>query len=859
MAQSSEAPQPCEEAPQPCAEAPQPQEQEERPADVSYEYEVEQGSAGSDLDAADDMDSGVVGDSVEGGSSYAFGAHPVPRLAESRDLLRLILVNLASKPMPTQEPEEQPTQESEEEACAAEEGTGAEEIEVEVVEDEPAQDEAEKEPQPQRPALPPMESIVWLELVKGVLSINDEATDVFADESNFVNPVMVCGKLRTGKSYLMNALSDSQAFGVSSQARSFTQGVHVCNRLVPPEWFGVPPDGPKLAFVDAEGQADKGKSYDIKLATPLLLVSKVIIMNEVCPTGPSKEDILRTLEIMMRAAEQVSERKKRAQLFGNLHLVMRDCAQEESECWSIIFDMEPQEEQESAERQKAIEERNKIRESIFEAFETMPRVWCLPKLMMTEAPKNYRDASPDYVSKINEMREAMSEQLAMPKLLDGKPLTGAMIAALMPQLQEALKSDSPILNPPSMMQAVCDLEADRIGQQVSQEAERTFRLEMTRKLPLEQPFYDGEVDAMKAELAEDLRKRIQHLPKGSAEKVFGPFEQRLQLMDERLAAINREKLADRATLEALKRARDLEDEMDAERRRTNEARAQIDALLREREEEKERAQEAFRQMREMEKLREEEQERIQELENLLSQEQSTREAELHRQMEEERLKREEAERTLAEEEERKKEDQLEQEKLMEEQRKQMEEMERQMEEERKMREEAERELGMRAEEEAKDNESAEVAEEKAKTAKEPPLIWATKANDVSAIRGLLRKQPDCLNATDKNQRCALHFAEEIDTCKALIKGKADPNAQDMGLWTPLHNAAQRHNVAVAQILLDAGGNAMLTTLHKNTALDLAYASLDMTTLLLGTLPEFYNPSSDLALPAGDDEEDEAPP
>merc|ERR1712048_909053 len=121
---------------------------------------------------------------------------------------------------------------------------------------------------------------------------------------------------------------------------------------------------------------------------------------------------------------------------------------------------------------------------------------------MYPAPSNYRDAGHAYCSKINEIRAFMAEQLAEPKLLDDKPLTGTMIAALMPQLQEALKSDSPILNPPSMMQAVCDLEAERIAQKQSDDAERFFRVEMTKKSPLASPWYEGEVDCAKAKLAE---------------------------------------------------------------------------------------------------------------------------------------------------------------------------------------------------------------------------------------------------------------------------------------------------------------------------------------------------------------------
>lgn len=692
----------------------------------------------------------------------------------------------------------------------------------------------------EKPALPPMESMVWLELKKGVLTINPDATDVFAQCSGYVNPVMISGKLRTGKSYLMNALSDSQAFGVSSQARSFTQGVHVCDRLAPCTQFGGPEDGPQLAFLDAEGQADKGKSYDIKMATPLLLVSKVIIMNEICPTGPSKEDILRTLEIMMRAAEQVADRKKRKKLFGNLHVMMRDCSQEEAECWSIVFDQEDPEISETMEQVKAIEERNMIRESIFSSFETEPKVWCLPPLKQYPAPKNYREACPEYVAKIDEIRAFMALQLAQPKLLDDKPLTGTMIAALMPQLQEALKSDSPILNPPSMMQAVCDLEAERIAQAVSHEAEKYFRTDMAKKLPLPSPYYEGEVDCVKAMFAASFKEKLDHLPKDSQEKVFVPFESRLTLMDERLAALNREKLAEKATQEALSRAKELEEEMAMERLRADEARAEVDKILAERDSEKERVAALLKQMEDIDEDRQAERNRIKELEDFINKEASDREAELQRQIEEEQRRVEEAEQALRDEAERQKEAEEEQAKLMEEQRLQMEEMQREIEEERKAREDAERELGLREEERAIEDEAADAAEAAAEAKKEPALIYAVKAADVFAVRGLVRHHPDSLHTRDKNQRTALHFCENEDCAQALIKAKADPNVQDMGLWSPLHNAASKGLFEIAELILGANGNVLLTTKQGNTPLDLAYEQPDMTAMLLSAIPELYN-------------------
>ena len=145
------------------------------------------------------------------------------------------------------------------------------------------------------------------------------------------NVVAICGKIRTGKSYLMNALLDnSSVFGVSAQPVSFTRGVHVSATLHPCSAFGATKrEHPRLAFCDMEGQGDRGLKYDVKLITPLLVVSKVVILNVLCPNGassvpptahfvptlapplapplalpragPAKVEILENLGIMMRA------------------------------------------------------------------------------------------------------------------------------------------------------------------------------------------------------------------------------------------------------------------------------------------------------------------------------------------------------------------------------------------------------------------------------------------------------------------------------------------------------------------------------------------------------------------------------
>jgi len=316
-------------------------------------------------------------------------------------------------------------------------------------------------------------SLRWLDLKGQKLVIHSEASCALQAESELVNPIMICGRLRTGKSYLMNALLDAVAFEVSPQARPLTRGVDICANLIPGSHFGWSTGMPKMVFLDVEGQGDKGLRHDVKLATPLLLISKVVILHEICPIGPSKEGLLEMLQIMMKAASQVGERSERNNLFGCLHIVLRDCCQDEEACHSIIFDTEDAAEAETDDQADAINKRNEIREAIRLSFEQRPTVWCLPKMLTHVAPEDYRSADPAYVVKIWEMREFMRGQLGQPKTLAGRPLTGRTIVSAMPSIAQALASNSPALNPPSILEAVRLEEARRLQVQ--------FRSEVSRK------------------------------------------------------------------------------------------------------------------------------------------------------------------------------------------------------------------------------------------------------------------------------------------------------------------------------------------------------------------------------------------
>lgn len=272
------------------------------------------------------------------------------------------------------------------------------------------------------------------------MEINEPADRALRKQLGPVNLISICGKVRTGKSFLMNNLMERYVFGVSSEADSFTQGVNLSSHLMCPKAFSksdcgkwvetslstgdllvdqqarmvvwkTPPrqavrgyiesvneeqvtlgdvervtienpecGTPKLGFVDMEGQSDKGSKYDVKLATPLLLVSKVILVNVLACAGPAREDVLGMLGIMMAAAKQIQPPKRGERSsteagppFGHLHIILRDCQNSEQRCHELIFHTEDAEGKFQDEKD-GILARNEIRESIKSSFESVPQM-----------------------------------------------------------------------------------------------------------------------------------------------------------------------------------------------------------------------------------------------------------------------------------------------------------------------------------------------------------------------------------------------------------------------------------------------------------------------------------------------------
>ena len=286
-----------------------------------------------------------------------------------------------------------------------------------------------------------------------------------------VNNVMIFGKIGEGKSFLMNRLAQEDVFGVSGQSKSFTQGVNVGPRLL--EHPAKPQEFPMISFSDAEGQGDgKGKGYELKLATPLLLTSKVAIMN--IKNGRPNKDELDRLDVLLKTAKCLKS-KNQTNALGHLYIVFRDVELEkisEEECHKILMGQEDCDELEGVEYDLA-EKRNDIRDDLQTYFDSVSVV-ALPHPFYCED---------QFDARVSKMRDSMMKNLETPKLFAGNEISGSNISIVVDELVSKLNDSKnqdgdgmleDFLNPPNMMTAIYTKQAKKVENLCKLAAEEDF-------------------------------------------------------------------------------------------------------------------------------------------------------------------------------------------------------------------------------------------------------------------------------------------------------------------------------------------------------------------------------------------------
>lgn len=106
----------------------------------------------------------------------------------------------------------------------------------------------------------------------------------------------------------------------------------------------------------------------------------------------------------------------------------------------------------------------------------------------------------------------------------------------------------------------------------------------------------------------------------------------------------------------------------------------------------------------------------------------------------------------------------------------------------------------------------------------PDLIKIVLKQKLPELISLLEKDTE-VNAKDKSGRTALHHAvinKNFEICKVFIAYKADVNAQDQALFTPLHFAVQEYDALdITELLVQNGATIDAQNIYGNTPLWIA--------------------------------------
>lgn len=133
------------------------------------------------------------------------------------------------------------------------------------------------------------ESYKWIRVTPPLSTANEEEEEaaVITPCNHITVLPEAFGQARKGKSFLMNCLAGSEKlFNVRPSNTPCTNGIDISGYFVSLKDFqqgltsNSTPAGessdPYVGFVDAEGQGDRGVSYDVSLVCPLLLVVSVV-------------------------------------------------------------------------------------------------------------------------------------------------------------------------------------------------------------------------------------------------------------------------------------------------------------------------------------------------------------------------------------------------------------------------------------------------------------------------------------------------------------------------------------------------------------------------------------------------------
>lgn len=347
--------------------------------------------------------------------------------------------------------------------------------------------------------------------------------------------VMIHGQAKTGKSFLMNKLMDQPGFfAVRGGNKPTTIGVDL-SPIKPYADFAGGCDSAgvgKIAFVDVEGQGDKGVDYDVMLTAPLLLVSKVVIFNG--RGKMAKDEMLNKLGVLAEAVRKIKPEgnaKGDYRIFGHLHIILRDQPDVDG-VYEALF-----EEEDCSATDDAGEARNKIRKIVRQSFASY-RVWGFPAPIesagrLAKGAFAEADTEADFDEAVYELQDTLAQQLKQPLVLCGKTLSAADIAEFVPLLAAAMNAGQKEIVPQSLFRQVEQRRADAAAD-AAIKAFDDWKKGINAALPMTPAALSNQADSQLKEGIDLIDKRLAGV---SADNVRAAREQLQAHVDKSKAAL----------------------------------------------------------------------------------------------------------------------------------------------------------------------------------------------------------------------------------------------------------------------------------------------------------------------------------
>lgn len=189
------------------------------------------------------------------------------------------------------------------------------------------------------------------------------------------------------------------------------------------------------------------------------------------------------------------------QVFGHLHLVLRDNPDADG-VQDHVFSLEP----EKRNSVDALLQRNRIRRILSESFESIS-VWGFPSpvddaTVLNRGEFSADDATAPFDDMVAGLRQAIRAQARECKSFNGKPLTGPLIASLMPEIARALNEGVDLL--PKSLYEQSEQRTASLAKQACVDAFDDFVQQLRREMPVPQ-------DDLSARLAAEQKRAMAEL------------------------------------------------------------------------------------------------------------------------------------------------------------------------------------------------------------------------------------------------------------------------------------------------------------------------------------------------------------